>query len=196
MTVDLNPLPFAELSDETFNFAMDEEDWIVQYIRPSFPTQFESNTPYELGKSWSKQAGFNRLPHPRPGTTRTVVDLFSKGSIDWEVQDGRLLVWLNFMIVEDGGSPVRTRKRVLYDEKDDIPRSPNEESPSQRELSPDELPFPIFPIKRSQSESPPIPSTPRTTSPAEQLELGPAFHTRRVQTRRPPQKKRKVVRNN
>lgn len=198
-TIDLEPLPWDNLDS---CFSLSELDWVHQYVRPSFAQQFEKDIIWELGKSWTKQSGFNRLPAPRSGQDRTVYDLFSPGSIDWEVQNGKLMVYINFQIDDEGQTRTTLQKKVKKEEEE----QPNLLEPScfessSRTTSLEPLrqrglksPLPIHPIKRSRSDSlSPPPPVSRTSPTPNAEESGPATRTRRLNKRRPAQKRKRLV---
>lgn len=139
-----------------------EANWLHEFVRPSFLEQFNKKIPYELGRAYSKTSGFHRLPQLHIGLNRTVIDLFGKkNSYDWEIQDGRILVFLNFYIVKEDQikeekikeekTTAITKKRTKHQK--DLSQS-DKSPPRTKELSQSSSlsPLPIRPIKRSKSE--------------------------------------------
>lgn len=205
--IDLKLLPVSAFDPP---YGISESEWIQQYVRPSFSKQFERNIPWELGKSWNKKTGFNKLPAPDKGVSRTVADLFQKdGLYEWEVSDGKIVVWINFYIDESSSqvrtSPLRKVQRVKKI-KEETKASPVldpacfESSPPRTSIEPasqsieSELFFSQSPEIASQEDSSQSLIHARTTMEPEALESGPAYHTRRIHQRRPAQKRKRSVR--
>jgi hypothetical protein len=195
-------------------FGITERQWIEQYARPSFVQQFEKNIPWELGKFWSVREGFNQLLKSL-STNRMMQELFIQGDkgIQWQKEDGRVVVYINFQVERDKGrtrkikseqreeslslstsafeTPLRTRNMLFDDDESFVPP-----------LSSPGL-LPIIPIKRQLSTSPSNRTSPgggnEDEEDQEEEELprsaGPAARTRNIQSRRPAQKQRRVVRS-
>lgn len=149
-------------------------------------------------KGVDKASGFHRLPDWSKGTNRTVHDLFGKENVyDWELQDGRIVVFLYFQIIKTPELSTRTRKKRT-DHQSALDFSQSEDSPARTGApSPNYHPshLPITAIKRSTSDD--QDSTLRTPSPAahdnyEQQEIVVQLPVREIYTRFSPPAKEPV----
>jgi hypothetical protein len=113
--VDLQPLT----SDHFDWGGLTEDEWVEGFVRPSFEQQFKSGIHWELGTSWSKALGFTRLPAANSDKARTITDLFGEeNQWNWQTEDGKLIVWINFKL-EDIRSPRTTTGKRRKSETDD-----------------------------------------------------------------------------
>lgn len=203
-TIDLLPLHHSD-----YRHGITEEQWVMKYVRPCIPNQFDSNISWELGKSWTKASGFNRLP--RSACPFEYDTFLQQGTIDWDVQDGRIIIWIQFKVPAKDGSRTRNSqsgnsesiKTEDCTEIDPIDISRFQSPASQaNQASQASQASATQPTKRRQplqedieeaavSRTDVLSETRLVGGDGSQL-AGPASRTRRIKERRPAQKRRRA----
>jgi hypothetical protein len=155
-TIDLRPL-------KSFNQDLDE--WVSQNVRPDLDHLLSQARTWDIGTEYTKATGFIAIPsiHNDPWGY-TIEDIFGPDSrYTWKQQDGRLLVYLNFLTPitrTREQSPASSRYNDITDEI--LPHTKRKSPPSSRyNTAADEIlsrtkrpraKTPILkPIKREQS---------------------------------------------